>query len=106
MHTLRDRKKADSCFTTEIAIYTTRVLLTLGAHEVDDLAVVLEHVHFLDSGNVRYADPLECRCELFVICKKTSNASGKQVRGVHLRYRRRGEQMLPKLAEGAEQLPV
>lgn len=42
--------------------------LTLGADEVDDLAVVLEHVHLFDGRDVGYTNPLEGRCELLVIC--------------------------------------
>lgn len=39
---------------------------------MDDLAVVLEHVHLLDGRDVRHTDPLEGRCELLVICGERS----------------------------------
>ena len=46
--------------------------LTLGLDEVDNLAVVLEHVDLLDGRDVGHTDPLEGRCQLLVICDKSS----------------------------------
>ena len=46
--------------------------LTLGLDEVDHLAVVLEHVDLLDGRDVGHTDPLEGRCQLLVICGKSS----------------------------------
>lgn len=46
--------------------------LTFGPNKVNHLAVVLEHVHLLDGGDVGHADPLQGRRELFVVCFKYS----------------------------------
>lgn len=46
--------------------------LTLGADEVDHLAVVLEHVHLLDRRDVGDTNPLQGRCQLLVICNRAT----------------------------------
>lgn len=35
---------------------------------MNDFAVVLEHVHLLDRGDVGHTDPLQGRGQLFVVC--------------------------------------